>query len=324
MNKTVQECIDAYVKMSKEIFDVDWVLLGKVPYGDNKCRFDYNILEKSVQKLIEERLGDKNHTMSAKPKGPNGPTQCRTFDVARLMENVTAGPIIFRSYSSEEESKSKCPIWQAARATTAAPTFFKPMCITDPPPSIAYIDGGVGHNNPAEIALVEARTIWGADKTFCLISIGTGQQSPASAFEESSLETNIKVQNSLFNSVRIFSSTMPRKLIPCLENAENIPSGVLAILRMANVLQRVATTTEAVHDRLQRGAREYKFLYFRFNVERDVGDIGLEDWKSQSSLTSNTIAYMKLYEMKSRRIECAKHLVILQLVVCPYDYLRSY
>lgn len=309
MNKTAQECIDEYVKLSKEIFDIDRVLLGKVPYGANQCRFDNHILEERVQRLIEERLGDKNHIMSAKSEGPNGRTQCRTFVVAQLAENTTAPPTIFRSYSTEEESKSKCAIWQAARATTAAPTFFKPMCINDPSPSINYIDGGVGHNNPANLALVEAWTIWGADETFCLVSIGTGQQSAASAFKESQLETNIEVQKSLFRSVQSSLSAAARKLIPYWETAENIPSGVLVLLKMANALQRVATNTEAVHDTLQRAAADHKFLYFRFNVERDVGDIGLEDWKKQPSLTANTIAYMKLYEVKRRRIECAKYLV---------------
>ena len=43
--QTVDECIDAYLDLSKEVFKVDQVLAGHIPVGDDRCRFDYNILE---------------------------------------------------------------------------------------------------------------------------------------------------------------------------------------------------------------------------------------------------------------------------------------
>jgi len=52
-------------------------------------------------------------------------------------------PVLFRSYESHEPH-SNCKIWEAARATSAAPNFFKRIEIGRAQP---YIDGGLGRNN---------------------------------------------------------------------------------------------------------------------------------------------------------------------------------
>ena len=108
--------------LSKEIFRVDHVLAGIIPVDDDRCRFDYNLLEAETKEMVEERLGDKDHIMSAEPKPPKQPKQCHTFVVAQMTGNVTAPPIILRSYNAEGVLRSKCAIWEAARATSAAPT----------------------------------------------------------------------------------------------------------------------------------------------------------------------------------------------------------
>jgi len=292
--------------LSKEIFRVDHVLAGKIPIGDDQCRFDFNTFEVKVEELIEQRLGDKNHGISEKPKPPKVPPQCRTFVVAKMAGNVNALPTIFRSYYAEGAPRSKYAIWEAARATTAAPSFFKPMSIENPP-RITYIDGGLGYNNPAQLALHEARRIWGRDRKFCVVSIGTGQQLARSIIDESQLETNLETQRSIFKVVQS-SLSIAISTLPYWETAKNIPRGVLALLKMANAFTSIVTDTEAVHDHLQREA-EHQFPYFRFNVERDVGDIGLEDWKKMESLTTHTAAYMSIYESEKRKLMCAKCLI---------------
>jgi len=293
--------------MSQEIFRVDHVLAGKIPVGDDTCRFDFNTLETKVKKLIEQRLGDENHGISAKPKPPKPPIQCRTFVVAQMASNVTAPPTILRSYNVEGVSRSKCAIWEAARATSATPSFFKPMTINNPPPPITYVDGGLGYNNPSQLALVEAQRIW-KNKNVCLVSIGTGQQSAASVVTESQLENNLDSQRSFFKVVQSSLSALASNNIPYWKTAKNIPPGILALLKMAGGLTSIVTNTEAVHDGLQRGA-DQQFPYFRFNVERNVGDIGLEDWKKLGALTTHTSAYMMTYDSERRKILCAKCLI---------------
>jgi len=293
--------------LSQKIFRVDQVLAGKIPVGDDRCRFDYNILEVEIKRLIEERLGDKEHGMSAKLKPPKIPKQCRTFVVAQMAESLTAPPTIFRSYHGEGVSKSKCAIWEAARATSAAPSFFKPMTIRKPPPPIKYVDGGLGYNNPAKLALIEAGRIW-AGKNVCLVSIGTGHPSASGIVEESQLENDLEVQRSFLKVVQSYLSTLASYTIPKWNATKNIPAGVLALLKMASALGSIVTNSEAVHDVLERDAHE-QFPYFRFNVNRDVGDIGLEDWKRLGPMTAHTKAYMTTFDLEKKKILCAKSII---------------
>lgn len=65
-----------------------------------------------------------------------------------------------------------CAIWQACRATTAAPTFFPPVLIGDPP--IEYVDGALGRNNPIRAVVDEAKKVWPSREFGCILSIGTG------------------------------------------------------------------------------------------------------------------------------------------------------
>ena len=70
---------------------------------------------------------------------------------------------------------------------------------------------------------------------------------------------------------------------------------------MANGVTSIIINTEAVHDELQREA-DQTFPYFRFNVERNVGDIGLEDWKKLEALTIHTSAYMRTYDSEKKKL----------------------
>lgn len=81
-----------------------------------------------------------------------------------------------RSYRPEREAEAvaSCKIWEAARATSAAPSFFKPIKIGKF--GTRFIDAAIGYNNPTPEVESEAREIWGDDvKIHCLISIGTGK-----------------------------------------------------------------------------------------------------------------------------------------------------
>lgn len=78
--------------------------------------------------------------------------------------------------------QSALKIWEACRATSAAPFFFKQMLID----GCWYIDGGVGDNNPSTHAWNEARLLNtsnnSSNKVAALISIGTGMTEPNTKF----------------------------------------------------------------------------------------------------------------------------------------------
>ena len=86
-------------------------------------------------------------------------------------------PWLFRSEKAKTTPDHDFPMRQAARATSAAPTYFPPLPLPAPPPlrQYALIDGGVYAQNPAMCAYVEAHTLYPEARDFIIASLGTGE-----------------------------------------------------------------------------------------------------------------------------------------------------
>lgn len=65
-----------------------------------------------------------------------------------------------------------CTIWQVARATSAATTFFKPIRVGRD--DIEFVDAGFGYNNPCEVLIAEAQNQFPDRGQKRILSIGTG------------------------------------------------------------------------------------------------------------------------------------------------------
>ena len=88
-------------------------------------------------------------------------------------------PVVFSSYYNARRGNDhlfEVKIWEAARATSAATTFFDPITIGGE----TFVDGATGANNPINYLWSEAGDVWGdgegldAARVKCLVSIGTG------------------------------------------------------------------------------------------------------------------------------------------------------
>src|SRR5579859_2891379 len=156
--KTVDDCFKAYVSLAQEVFTAKSTALT--------AKFDDGVLETKIKDIIRAQALD----MDAPLAHPDG--KCRTFVVAD-MARASGNAVLMQTYDNFPSSEAfDCTIWQAARATSAAPTFFKPIEIEH----IQYVDGGVGQNNPAELAIHEAHKVWPGRSIGCLVSIGTGME----------------------------------------------------------------------------------------------------------------------------------------------------
>jgi patatin-like phospholipase/acyl hydrolase len=102
----------------------------------------------------------------------------RTADEALVIANYNRQEDREPTYRLEfsADPAQSMTFWEAAAATSAAPSFFKPfLCTTN---KGCYIDGALYHNNPVNVANHERRLLWPdiiAKHPDIFLSIGTGQ-----------------------------------------------------------------------------------------------------------------------------------------------------
>lgn len=90
--------------------------------------------------------------------------------LAITKDNVDAQPTLFTTYDTSTNLDG-CKVWEVARATSAATTFFKPIRVGRD--AVEFIDAGFGHNNPCEVLIEEAARRF-PGRRMQILSIGTG------------------------------------------------------------------------------------------------------------------------------------------------------
>ncbi|KAK4215625.1 acyl transferase/acyl hydrolase/lysophospholipase [Rhypophila decipiens] len=131
--------------------------------------YDGAVLENGVQNMLKEK--ETNGNPEAKMIEEGDPA-CRVFVCATGIH--TTNPILLRTYKSPDpgQANHSVRIWQAARATSAAPPFFDSVTIDEC--GLTLRDGAFKLNNPIDETLTEASTIDPDRGIGCIISIGTG------------------------------------------------------------------------------------------------------------------------------------------------------
>jgi hypothetical protein len=164
-------------------------------------------------------------------------------------------------------------IWEAARATSAAPTFFKRIAIGElGQVKEQFIDAGMGCNNPTQEVLDEASAIFGEDHPLGLIiSLGTGQK-PVIALNE---------------------PTPFQKLLP---------------INLVKAVAKMATDSEVLADVVARRFENISGPYFRFNAVQGVGLVALDEWKKMSEVQTHTHSYLQESHISIKLDEAVKRL----------------
>jgi len=225
-------------------------------------RHDPNVLEKLIKGIISKsRLG---LVPDAPLEGP--PNSCKTFVVAVSTQGAGAGPVRMRTYGTETADPFKARIWEAARATSAAATFFPEITINDE----RYGDGATGWNNPAAEALAEAHSIWPGRVIGTLVSIGTG------------LEAAIQLDAGNEGSEG-FMHSMLQYISPSTANEVNIARYCVLSLLSCEKVHRQLSESEKVKPDVN---------YFRFNVQQGLYRIGLDEYDKLGAIVSLTTEYL--------------------------------
>ncbi|KAF2266442.1 FabD/lysophospholipase-like protein [Lojkania enalia] len=168
----IHECITAYKVISRRVFTPKrskrnilgrgkdlWSLAGA---------FDSNALADEIARVVEACGLDRNAKLLEKE------AHCKVFVCATRAEISTT--VRLRNYrTAMTVDEVNCTIVEAARATSAASSFFAPIEIEGQ----KFVDGATGSNNPVDDVLDEVNTIWPGENSRLerFVSVGTGTPS---------------------------------------------------------------------------------------------------------------------------------------------------
>ncbi|CAE6409302.1 unnamed protein product [Rhizoctonia solani] len=257
LRMSVDECILNYHRLAKQIFKRNPAAqAGSLAFVEH--RFSPDNLEEAIRQVVA-KLSPSNTKMADHHQ------HCaRTFVVAVRKHNVNNHAARrIRTYATQHQPADTCEIWEAGRATSAAPSYFPPIKLKDEYGQLrSYIDGGLGYNNPSKELLNEARDVFGPEHTIgCFLSIGTGVD-----------------RNTGFQDVRRLNSAY-------------------------DAFKAIALNSEQAHRELNEYFSRTPGVYFRFNAgARLVGpngdedfakQVALEDWHKMDQIENLTSQYLR-------------------------------
>ena len=226
------------------------------------AKFDHIVLQNALKKVIAES------SLNLQPDAfLEDESLCKTFVVAIRTRGTGATAVRMRTYNTDTADAFSGRIWETARATSAAPTFFQPIIIN----GVKYGDGGTGWNNPTAEAIAEAHNIWPGRLIGCLLSLGTG----------------LEKANQLSDGNDEFSEywrSVLKKLAPQASFQLEVAKYCVASLTSCEKIHR--DVSEKYPDRIVPNSN-----YFRFNVPQGMSNIGLEEWKKIDDIIALTEDY---------------------------------
>lgn len=248
------------LRMNTEEVIQEYEQLAERVFHKRNRRWDFSFGERALEECIKETVLARNcgnQLLDLENKVDKG----MSFVVAMHRGGNENMPALFRSYVSHGERKD-CEIWEAARATTAAPMIFKSASVQYGDKVESFIDGAVKWNNPSKIVLSEAKSHFGEERPLgCLISLGTGLRPPA--------------------------------LTPTPKKSRFVSYDIGELTRITS---SYLTNPEEAHIDLESQLKDCRDAYFRFSLPcmQELGRIRIHEYKKMPALKAATEEYLKI------------------------------
>lgn len=171
----------------------------------------------------------------------------------------------YPSPRSRSDLLNSIKIWEACRATSAASSFFDPIAIGRYKEE--FVDGATGANNPVWEVWNQAQLIWGPQP----------------------------IEGQIRCLVSIGTGT------PSLESFQD------DVFHIGKTLIAIATETEQTAEKFRRDKTHLddSGRYYRFNVDRGLEKVGLEDSKKRKEIAAATSRYVGLEGVFKQMRACA-------------------
>ncbi|KAJ5963990.1 uncharacterized protein N7479_003866 [Penicillium vulpinum] len=264
MKLGIDACIEAYSNLSPRIFSQVRHRI-KLSTGKTQGRFDHVAMEQGIKDVLMQYGMDPETLFKSSIM-----EDCKTF--VCVTSQATGQTVVLSNYYNERRGTdllNTAKIWEAARATSAATTFFEPITISDE----TFVDGATGANNPINQIWSEAADLWGLnaaqleENVKCLVSIGTG-----------------------IPSLSAFGLGL-RELAKALK-------------AIATETEATADMFRRQHTGLFQSGKA-----FRFNVVRGLEGIGLDETLKLGVITAATRNYVQKEEIRVEIKKCVANLL---------------
>lgn len=167
--KTLDEASEIYKRISSQVFKQS-AFKGTSSLVWSQSYYDTQLWEKLLQEQWDKTLIETTRNLKC-------PKYCA---VSAVVNHSRLAAYLFRNYSlpcavqSQYLGGHNHQVWEAVRASAAAPTYFEEFKIG----SMIHQDGGILVNNPTAVAIHEAKLLWPTTPIQCVISFGTGRTVP--------------------------------------------------------------------------------------------------------------------------------------------------
>ncbi|XP_008292924.1 calcium-independent phospholipase A2-gamma-like [Stegastes partitus] len=164
----LKECDDLYRKLGSDVFKQN-VIVGTVKMGWSHAFYD----SEAWENILKEKMG--SHLLVETSRNPECPKVAAVSTIVNRGTSLKA--YVFRNYNLLPGMRShylggcQHQLWQAIRATSAAPGYFQEFTLGND----LHQDGGLLINNPTALAVHECKCLWPDTPLECVVSLGTGR-----------------------------------------------------------------------------------------------------------------------------------------------------
>ncbi|XP_037624324.1 calcium-independent phospholipase A2-gamma-like [Sebastes umbrosus] len=164
----LNECDDLYRKLGSDVFKQN-VIVGTVKMGWSHAFYD----SEAWENILREKMGSQ--LLVETSRNPECPKVAAVSTVVNRGTPLKA--YVFRNYNLLPGVRShylggcQHQLWQAIRATSAAPGYFQEFALGND----LHQDGGLLINNPTALAIHECKCLWPDTPLECVVSLGTGR-----------------------------------------------------------------------------------------------------------------------------------------------------
>ncbi|KAM6977592.1 calcium-independent phospholipase A2-gamma-like [Aplochiton taeniatus] len=185
---SLEECEEMYRRFGSDVFRQN-PLVGTVKMGWSHSYYSTETWES----ILREKMGDKvliktaGDELSPKVSAVSAVVNWGTSPKAFIFRNYNHTPGCLSRYAGG----SSYELWQAVRASSAAPGYFEEF----PLHSDIHQDGGIILNNPCALAVHESRLLWPNQPFQCVLSLGTGRYDNAKRVPGTSTSLRAKISS---------------------------------------------------------------------------------------------------------------------------------